>query len=331
LTREGAGANVPGRLDRDTFANRFPEDAMRFRFLLIVALALLALAPEAAPVRAQEITRVGEDIHVAAGETASQVSCVRCSARIDGRVTGDVAVVMGSLEINGEVGGDVAAVMGHISLGADAEVRGDILAVLGRLDRHPSARVRGDVQVIGAGMAGLGLGMMLLAALVFGAVLFLLLVLACYALAGQQRIETVAATVRTRAGMALLAGLGTAVVAVVALFIAAYLGPAAPILALLVALLCFGAVLVGYTGLSAWLGRAVSSRAAPLGAVMIGVILIILIQAVPVIGWAVGLVFAVLAVGAAVLSGFGSSTDWLPRQLGGAAPAPPAPPVSPQS
>jgi hypothetical protein len=302
-----------------------------------ILLVLFLSAAAAAPAAAQEIARVGQDIHVAAGETATEVSCVRCSVRIDGRVTRDVGAVMGSVSLgpgaevggdvgavlgsvfldeNARVGGDLGAVFGNVSLGHDSEVRGDVGAVLGRVDREPSARVGGEVAAIGPAMAGAGLGMALLLAGLLSVIPYFVVALICFALAGERRVGAIAATVRERPGMVILTGLGTCVAVVAGYWVASLLGPVAWILALVISLLVAGALIAGYTGLSAWLGGAVARRAGPLARVFLGALLIIVIQTVTL--FLAMPVFMLLGFGAAVQSGFGSSTDWLTRQFGGA-------------
>ncbi len=291
-------------------------------FLFLPLLGFALLAPVAAQPQ-QEKFRMGNDIVVEADETAGDVTCMRCSVRVLGRVDGDVAAINGSVEIEGSVSGDVAAILGNVQLGPDAEVGGEVAALMGRVERDPGARVGGEVAAIGPGLAGVGLFGLLLLSLLFGLVVLLLFCLLSYAVLGERRVSTMAAALRERGALAWLAGLGVLVFAVVLFVISAYLGPAAPILAIATAVMLFVTVIAGYTGAGFWVGRGVSKNSGPVAALLVGLLVICVLQWLPFVGILAGLFFAPLALGAAAMSGFGAAPDWLPRQFGGRA-APPA-------
>ncbi|MEZ5395632.1 MAG: hypothetical protein R2724_22845 [Bryobacterales bacterium] len=69
---------------------------------------------------------------------------------------------------------------------------------------------------------------------------------------------------------------------------------------------------IGYTGVSFWVGGAFVKSRSIAATGVVGAILITIIQFIPVIGWFIATpVFGFLALGAAVLSGFGTSPDWM--------------------
>ncbi|MFQ5696315.1 MAG: hypothetical protein ACE5HB_10030, partial [Terriglobia bacterium] len=308
-------------------------------------LASLLVLTTASAVRAQDDrVQFGQAIVIEAGESAADAICFGCSILVRGRLSGDavafggriqvegsvgadVVAFGGSLDINGSVGADAVAVGGSVRLGPNAEVENDVAAVGGRVERDPQAKVGGQVTSGGPMPVSMG-GLFGLVVFFFvgAAVINLVLVLLGYLIAGQRRVETLAGTVRERAGLALLAGMGV-VVGAVALFItSAFLGWVAAIVAPLVALALFVTLVAGYTGLSAWLGRVVAPTIAPLLAVLLGAVLITLLQFIPLVGFFAFLAFGLLALGSATLSGYGTAADWLPRQF---APRTSGPPASP--
>jgi hypothetical protein len=69
-------------------------------------------------------------------------------------------------------------------------------------------------------------------------------------------------------------------------------------------------LVAGYSGISYWVGRGLLGRSGPLAAALVGAVLVTILQLVPVVGWFACGVFALMAVGSALLSGFGTSVDW---------------------
>lgn len=285
---------------------------------VLLLLALWLLLPATA--RAQnDRVQVGEDILIAESESVGNVVCVGCSIRILGAVSQAAVAVGGNIDVEGAVGEDVVTVGGTVRLRPGASVGQDAVAVFGTVEREEGAAVGGQVvseaALPVAGLAGLFLFLILLSV-----VTHLILVLLTFLIAGQARMETLAGTVSARPGLSLLTGLGLLVGFVVLCIVAAFMGPAAPFVYVAAALALAVTLLVGYTGLSYWMGRLLSKTWAPVVAVLVGALVITLLQVVPL----VLPVFALLALGAAVLSGYGSDTDWLSRQMAGQLPPPPA-------
>jgi hypothetical protein len=72
-------------------------------------------------------------------------------------VVGDAVVaVFGSAKIDGRVEGDVVAVGGSVYLGPKADIRGDVVSVGGGVERQPGARVRGDLNEVRVGFPSMG-------------------------------------------------------------------------------------------------------------------------------------------------------------------------------
>ncbi len=72
-------------------------------------------------------------------------------------VVGDAVVaIFGSARIDGRVEGDVVAVAGSVYLGPRADVRGNVVSVGGGVERQPGARVRGDLNEVRVGFPSVG-------------------------------------------------------------------------------------------------------------------------------------------------------------------------------
>ena len=97
-----------------------------------------------------EVVRIGEPVHIRAGETRRKVVVVQSSATIDGDVEEDVVVVGGNARINGSVGGNVVSVGGGIHLGRGAQIDGDAVGVLGGIRMAEDSVINGNaVGIVG--------------------------------------------------------------------------------------------------------------------------------------------------------------------------------------
>jgi hypothetical protein len=96
-------------------------------------------------------TQLGHDITVGPNEGVGEVTCIGCSIRIRGQVSGDVTTVGGSifLEDQGQVAGDITAVAGDARLDEGVKVAGDVTVVGGEVRRNPQATISGDVTNVG--------------------------------------------------------------------------------------------------------------------------------------------------------------------------------------
>jgi len=314
-------------------------------FLLLVLLFACTLAANA-----KERVMFGDDIYVGPDETLDEVVCIFCSVTIDGHV-GDAVAIMGGMRINGEVQqdavaimggmdiygqihGDLAAIMGGAKLHSGASVGGDAVAVLGGIDLGDGTSIGGDtVSVLGGISKGVdaviggdevveGEGLAPAAAVLFGVILLGGVVLAIalgpvlaaitLAIAGEDRIETVRQTLNQRFGMCFLVGIGIFVggfILSIMLGIALFWLPGANTL---VTVATFIVSAVGYAGLGLWVGRGLIRSGGAMGATVLGSILVTFVQLIPVIGWFIlWPIFFMVALGAATVSGFGTSVDWL--------------------
>ncbi|HZU23378.1 MAG TPA: hypothetical protein VE998_11155 [Terriglobales bacterium] len=298
---------------------------LRYCRILLALVPLLFATAAWAKTSASEIL-MAQRIHIGQGETRDQdLICLGCKVSIDGKMDGDLLLVGGWLEVNGAVTGDVAVFGGTANVGSAAQIGGDVAVFGGRLVRAPGASIAGDVAAPQGSPARTAAGLVAAIALAFFiplAVAGVLAVALAFALLGERRIGAVAAAMEQHAALALLAGFVASIAMV-------FLARALHVLTRTSGSLFFCAVLVfiaalvtGYAGLSFLLGRKLSRSAGGLGAMMIGALIIAAIQIVPVLGWLAFCFFADLALGACIVSGFGSSPNWY-EQVGHAAPSPP--------
>ena len=289
---------------------------------------------------------IGESIHVGPDETIDGATCVACSIHVDGSVKGtaslflgslvnrgtierDAYVVGGSLESSGEVRGHAMLVAGNLRLGGD--VGGNAVTVLGSLVvGDPNVRIGGHALTVAGEQTGIDptrvggsvehygdertgrlilaglLGALVLAAIGIFVVLMALNGLA-YIILGAKRLEVMAEALAGNAPTCFVVGLGTSfAIAVVGVVVAMLLPVSIPML------LAFLTVsVVGYCGLSFGIGRNLFSRLKPLAAVQLAAAIIVLVQIIPVVGWLVMVVLWNIAIGIVVMSGFGTSPDWL--------------------
>jgi hypothetical protein len=269
---------------------------------------------------------LGRSIIVDKDQTSEDVVCIGCSATVHGFVKGDIVTVGGSINIDGRVKGDLVTVGGNARLGAGAEVGGDVAVIGGHLQRDPTAVVRGSVETpLGGHGLGLLLGGWFLGSLLGLVPLSIVLALLCYALAGNARVQNVAATLAAKTGWSALVGIGVLVAAVALTAMFEHIKGVAGILIFFVWIaVCLAAVL-GWTGLSAWIGHRIGATAAPLSAIVVGAIIVAVLESIPVAGAFILLVFLLLALGSAVVSGYGATPMWMENWLGPRPPAPPPP------
>lgn len=296
---------------------------------LCCVLALPVAAQERMPGQTvgDERVMVGEDIVVGPGEDLDEVVCIGCSIEVLGRVRGDAVAVGGSISVSGEVDGDAVAVfgdsdiggriggssttvLGSVNLRPGAEVADDLVAVLGSVEGQSEAAVGGETNIIhGPGRA--------VRSLIVVAVIVLLLMVVVVPpffawiaglVLGEQRVEVLAETVRQRAGMSFVIGLA---VMIGLGFTAVFLNLMVPAADLILKPVEFVLAATGYAGISFIMGRRLSARASVQGAILMGGFAVMLLQVIPILGWMLWFVLFQMAVGAAVLSGGGTSVDWL--------------------
>jgi hypothetical protein len=123
----------------------------RNRLLGATMACFLTLSTAAFAAAKADRTQLGRDITVGPNEEAGEVTCVGCSIRIRGQVSGDVTTVGGNIfiEDQGQVAGDVTAVAGDARLDKEVKVAGEVTVVGGELRHDPRASISGDITTVG--------------------------------------------------------------------------------------------------------------------------------------------------------------------------------------
>jgi hypothetical protein len=126
-------------------------ESLSFRNFFVATLLALTLTIAASAKSDPDYTQIGHSINVGPGQEVGEVTCIGCSIRIRGQVSGDATTVGGSIfiEDQGQVAGDVTAVAGSIRLDKTVKIAGDATAVGGEIRRAPEAQIAGDVTSVG--------------------------------------------------------------------------------------------------------------------------------------------------------------------------------------
>jgi hypothetical protein len=208
------------------------------------------------------------------------------------------------------VGNDAVSILGGVRMGPGASVGHDVVAVLGSLEGLSHATVGGSVHQSGAfkPVALSGIVIILVLVAVFALAIWPICTLVTISVLGPRRVAVLHETISRRAGMCFLLGFGTWITSIFLPIVLFWLPPAEFIV--FVAFMVVAAV--GYAGVSYWVGRGLVKSRSMAATGVLGAILVTFIQFIPVIGWFIATpVFGFLALGAAVLSGFGTSVDWM--------------------
>ena len=332
--------------------------AIRFVIVLVMLAAVFALA---GPARgADQRFMLGESIHVGPGETLQEATCVACSIHIegvvrdsaililgrlvnegtiegnavviagslesDGSVEGNSLVVAGDMVLRGSVDGDAVTVMGDLQVeDPSIAIGGDAVTILGNQTGVTPNSVGGSVQIHGGDRVGrlvLSGAIVVLVVCVLGILAtFITLNWLVFLVLGNQRLETIANTFIGNSPTCFLLGLATCfALGVVGLIVAMLLPVSLPIVLVFVVV-----SVVGFSGMTYGIGRNLFASLKPLLAAQAAAAVIIAIQLVPIVGWLVMVVLWNVGIGAAVLSGFGSATDWLTARAEGRSPSQKAP------
>jgi len=233
------------------------------------------------------------------------------------------AVTVGApLLVRGHVLNDAVAIGGPLRIAAGATVDGEAVAIGGPIDIEEGARVRGNTLTFGGPVGGLVASVLrlahgdvspralllwgLLGVVLRGVALFVIALLLLTFV--PERVRRTRELLLARPGACVAAGLAVMVgfFPLLLLLIASVVGiPLVPVA--LIGLLALPAL--GMTGLLTWLGDTLplwTGRKTQLGAMLLGLGLVVLIDVIPVLGSLVLFSAAVVTAGAAALSRYGS-------------------------
>lgn len=311
------------------------------RKLWFVTLWMVVLLMTAVPVFASDGRPPGQvvfgtDFTLESGETLDGDLVVfggDVTLEEGSRAKGSVVVLGGDAEIAGEVGKDVVALGGDVHLAGTARVDGGVMVFGGKIERDPGAQVRGEQVVnpaewpkwywewwVGPWRIPMGERWGLLVSIIWQVGTIFLRIVLTAALAGLVALFWPRAA--TRVGQSALQrplpafgmGLLTLVVGVllaIGLIITLCLSPIGVIMIIALAL----ATLFGWLALGILIGERLmptltSRTVAPFWTAALGAGLLTLISEllglIPCAGWAIGFLLKCVALGAVVLTRFGT-------------------------
>jgi uncharacterized RDD family membrane protein YckC len=270
------------------------------------------------------VLRVGQDYSLRSTETVRSVTVAFGSARIEGRVEGDLVVIFGPVTLakTAVIEGSFVVIGGTADVQPGALVRNEVMAVGAQLDLPPGFIFGGEHVVIGTRKLGrwmeslvpwvtYGLlwGRPIVASVgwVWSVVGMFFLVYLLINLVAHEPVTATAGVLRARPFGSFMTGLLVLLLAgpVSALLAVSIIGIAVIPFAL-AALVVAG--FVGRVGVFRWLGNTVmpsdepNSRSHGLRAFAIGFVLVTLIYMVPLLGLVAWAMFGALGLGAAVLA-----------------------------
>lgn len=265
----------------------------------------------------------GDSFTLAAGEERDgDVSVYGGDATIDGKITHDLRVYGGMATVDGEVGHDITVLGGMVVLGPHAVVGHDVTVVGGSVDRDPGARIGHDFTEVGGGGGGGGRGLAALPQvpqvprlggfdLGFGLALSIGVVL--LSLLMQLFLPTNVAMARDALEERPFASMGFGCLTIVAgLLLGVLVGVTVLLLpvSLGIAVAVGMAWLLGVAAASVMVGQRLATalhlRLDPVPTLLLGGLLVAVLVNVPLLGGLLALVLGSMALGAAVLTRFGT-------------------------
>lgn len=117
---------------------------MTARRLSLGLCALIILLALSVPLPASQGITMQRDVTVAAGETQDNIIILGGRAQVDGRIRQSVVAFGGTVTVSGEVDDAVVGFGSRIILKESAVVKGDVVALGGTLQKEPGCTIRGD-------------------------------------------------------------------------------------------------------------------------------------------------------------------------------------------
>jgi hypothetical protein len=289
-----------------------------------VAAGLLAVAaptpPITPPTTAGSLSFYGGDYTIPANETRQgDVTVYGGNVDVQGTISHDLRVFGGDVSIEGRVGHDVQIFGGSVHLGPQADVGHDVTVLGGSLDRDPGARVGHEV-IQGGFSTGMVTGMLpalrplpspigfdtpLRVGLSAGFVLLALLLQLLF----PRQIATTRDALDERPFATLGLGCLTAVAGVLLAALVAVTVILVP-LSLAIGVAMTAAWLLGLASLIVLVGERLTAmlhfRINPIPTLLIGGVLVAVLVNVPYLGIVFGLLIGSMALGAVVLTRFGT-------------------------
>lgn len=249
--------------------------------------------------------RILRALTVEPSDTAGDLMCIACSVRVRGHVAGDIITIGGSVHAEGPVDGDVIAVGGGIDVTSSGKLSGGVFALGGYIESAGGVSIPRDSLAIpyiivpgqsvptALGCAGL-------------AAINVLLVALAYAALRIRRVENISNALHHRAGSVLFAGLLSVVFFYAANSLCMRLGRSQVVPEIVLGAAFIAIASAGAAGVGFWAASFAFPNTEGVTTTLAGILSLTFLEFVPLFGFVVALAGAVLSLGAAVVSAFGS-------------------------
>lgn len=305
---------------------------------ILIALAVLDVGTVLGARQKGDSVGLRGTIVVARDETRDNVVTFGGDINVEGKVRKSVLAFGGSITVSGEVGDSVVGFGARITLTSTAVVKHDLVCLGGTIEKEPGFRVDGDTvyfkgseisgKVLSDGLKGLLTFSFWPIILIFKMVnIFIWAILAfVVAMLFPKQVTFAGGEIRKSFwpvfGTGLLALICFTFLVIFAAVLCLVLIGIPILFALVIAGLIvkiFGKVALFYFFGESLLRRA---KASPLGAVMLGLLVVSLVGLIPIIGWLFSFVLTIFGWGVSIRTKFGTTENWFQRKGVPPAPAP---------
>lgn len=266
-----------------------------------------------------ERVEMGSPVVIDADETLKEAVSIGGDVTVFGKVTREVVSVGGNVIIKkgASVAREAVAVGGDVLIESGARVDGEAVAVGGKVIVEDGAEVKGDrvsinipMPAIGgvAGVLGMGAMFWVLAAILRSIVILAVALIIVWI--APERVTIARDYLVKKTGMSLFSGLLILLGTIPAIIFLAITIIGLPLIPFLI-LLLIGVIIFGLSALLLWLGNWIplfKNKKSPTGAIILGFLVFLLINMIPVIGGIFLLLASLAAAGATFLSRFGKKS-----------------------
>jgi hypothetical protein len=271
---------------------------------------------------------VEKEIHIGPDERQENIVIISGSALIEGLIEENVVALGGRVTLSGRVQHDVFGLGAQVVLKSTAVVEGDVVCIGGTLDKEPGCRVEGDttyfkVSTLIPKFAGGWKGFfslslvpfILIFKLIMVFIWFLIILVVVHVI--PQRVTFASDRIRKDFGPVMGTGVLSVIIFSFLVIIAALLCIILIGIPILLALLAaqFFITIFGRVAVYHFFGDSLAkafgqSKASPLGAAMLGLLVVSFFTFIPFLGLLFSLFIEFLVFGVAIRTKFGAMENW---------------------
>jgi hypothetical protein len=302
---------------------------MRNRTFLIFLTLLFVSA--LLPLRGGEQVGLKEDIYVAKDEVQDNIISFGGRVIVEGRVRKSIIAFGGSITLSGEVEDSVVGIGTAVKLRSSAVIKGDAASLGGTLEKEDGCVIKGDTiyfkggkdlsRLLSGGILTFPLMPILLIIKLIGFFIWLFVALVMAALFPRQ-LALASSQIRTAFWPIVGTGVTVFILFSGLIIVFAFLSFVLIGIPFLLLLAAFGLVVKIFGQVTLFyfvggsLGRSPSRRnAAPLAAVVVGLLIISLIKFIPILGFLFSFCLSIIGWGVTIRTKFGTTENWLKRKV----------------